>query len=772
MSASKIVKLDISKRSAEVSSILSRADGIANDLLNRLLRNMLDNADDTLFALADKAQTDQKQNAYFDAMRALRITRGDIETIFREQNNRHCADFLDGKISMPTTTATASLDDADSLSLVDDTALEESLAVTGMIEKSKNRLARDLYAIERRYQVLLDRPDLTLDAIPITPAPICHAFDTPVRALNAEIEIKLIIYKLFDRDVLTHLGNLYDKINALLISEGIMPVLRMANSNQNNNDSINAPPAPLPEGVINGQDGAGSGNASLAALRSLLNPQSGPQPGGGGGMGAGMMAAIPGFDMPAVDSPDIDGSALLDVISGLQRLDMSSSTVILKEKVARLSASGQLRSVDRDVICIVEMLFDYILEDPALPACARALIGRLQIPMIRLSLHDNTVFEDKQHPARRLINVMARSTVGLSDSESEDSPLIARIGKIVEHICQRFNEENLSIFADSLADFETFLADEDASAEEQENALLQQRQERERHAISVAWVNSEIASMIHGHCLPRPVFDIINGPWNQVMLEAYLDGGQDGQQWKECVRFVEILIDSVEPENGRFDSQRLGQIVPHIVRTLRSEFSRIDYPGDQLESLLQGLEAVHIAALKGKRQDDIGGVQIKKAMPDGEQGRAEDDPFSGLENFDIFADEGAPGADEEPAPSTTEFMQALFGGDIEEIVIGHEQEAVRPEIDDQAWAIVQGLRPGQWISMTGENGKQQRMKLAWKSDMIGETTFMNWRCKISADLGFNELAAKFRNGEAMLVESLPVFERAVDALMNSLQKHA
>ncbi len=762
MSASKIIKLDVSKRSAEVSSILSRADGIASDLLNRLLRNMLDNADDTLFALADKAQTDQKQNAYFDAMRALRITRGDIEAIFREQNNRHCADFLAGKITL-TGNPENSLDDADSLSLVDDTALEESLAVSGMIEKSKNRLARDLYAIERRYQVLLDRPDLTLDAIPITPAPVCHAFDTPVRALNAEIEIKLIIYKLFDRDVLTHLGTLYDKINALLINEGVMPVLRMANSNQNSNDdSISGPPAPLPEGVINSSNS--TGNASLAALRSLLNPQAGSDP------LASATAGFSGFSVPAADSsPEVDSSALLEVISGLQRLDMSSSAVVLKEKVARLSASGQLRSVDRDVICIVEMLFDYILEDPTLPACARALIGRLQIPMIRLSLHDNTVFEDKQHPARRLINIMARSTVGLADSDAEESPIIGEINTIVENICQRFNEENPSIFADSLNDFEGFLSADDASAEKEETALRQQLEERERYAISVAWVNSEIATMIHGHCLPRPVFEIINGPWSKVMLEAYLDAGQDGQQWKECTRFVEILIDSVEPENGRFDSQRLGHIVPHIVRTLRSEFSRIDYPEEDIELLLQGLEAVHIAALKGKRQQDIGGVHIKKARQDNDTPTDKDDPFSGLENFDIFDNDNTAN-DEEPAPSTTEFMQSLFGGDIEEIIIGCEQEPVRPEIDDQAWAIVQGLRPGQWISMSNE-GKQQRMKLAWKSDMIGETTFMNWRCKISADLGFNELARKFRNGEAMLLESLPVFERAVDALMNSLQKH-
>ncbi len=761
MPMNKVVKLDVESRPASAGPILAHIHTFAGEFLARLLRHMLDNADDTLFSLADKAQSDQRQNAYFDAMRALRITRGDIEAGFNERYRYHVETFLTENDTGQTTSAAPDGGStlADGLSLVDEQDLEASLALTGMVDKARNRLARELYAIERRYQAVLDRPDLGIDEIPIGPRMICQAFDRPMQTLSLEIEIQLIVYKLFDRDVMTHLTLLYDKVNAHFIGSGVLPVLRMAvASGRAEEDDIEAPPPPLPDEIVRGldQDPANVEAASagaFTALRALLQ-QAGPT--------VGVSPTGPAATVTATDN-----SALIEIVAGLQRLDMASSTVILREKVDDLEAHGELRQIDRDVICIVEMLFDYILEDPAVPADVRAQIGRLQIPLIRLALDDSQVFEDRQHPARRLINRMAHASVGIDESAEGPSPLLGRIEQIVDTICTRFDGRDIGIFTTLLDEFEDFLETQTPAVDEAEQQRLEAR---ERHALSEAWVGNTIAALIDGHCLPRPVFDIIEGPWKQVMLRAYLDGGEQATAWKEAQRFVEILIESVEPHSGGFDAQRLVRIIPEIVRTLRNELDAIDYPHDEAEALLKGLETVHLAALRGHSDEVIDGVEVHVA-PDPTQTVDMDAVFADLEGLDLFADEEGDTGDDGEVKDTTSLMRELFGGDVEEIVISSGAEPIAAEVEDEAWSTVLGLEAGQWLSIDDEEGRGQRMKLVWKSELTGECTFANWRGRITEELGFNDLARRLRSGQARVLDGLPIFERAFDAVMNSLRNH-
>lgn len=53
--------------------------------LARGLQELFDNADDTLFEMADKARNNFDQNIFFEAMRDLRLKRKNFERGFMEQ---------------------------------------------------------------------------------------------------------------------------------------------------------------------------------------------------------------------------------------------------------------------------------------------------------------------------------------------------------------------------------------------------------------------------------------------------------------------------------------------------------------------------------------------------------------------------------------------------------------------------------------------------------------------------------------------------------------
>jgi hypothetical protein len=107
--------------------------------------------DDTLFALADKAESNQLQSLFFDNMREIRKQRPQIERSYHQQIARNFSDFFSGQLKSAASTETL---DAEQLVLVQNEDYEESLQITTMVSRVKARCAQPLFALEQRLALL------------------------------------------------------------------------------------------------------------------------------------------------------------------------------------------------------------------------------------------------------------------------------------------------------------------------------------------------------------------------------------------------------------------------------------------------------------------------------------------------------------------------------------------------------------------------------------------------------------------------------------------
>jgi hypothetical protein len=82
-----------------------------------------------------------------------------------------------------------------------------------------------------------------------------------------------------------------------------------------------------------------------------------------------------------------------------------------REELIRAS-SGKL---DHMVIDVVGSLFDQILSDSRVPPQMARQIARLQLPVLRVALSDQTFFSTRRHPVRRFINRMASLACAFED---------------------------------------------------------------------------------------------------------------------------------------------------------------------------------------------------------------------------------------------------------------------------------------------------------------------------------------------------------------------
>src|SRR5207342_3710824 len=123
--------------------------------------------------------------------------------------------------------------------------------------------------------------------------------------------------------------------------------------------------------------------------------------------------------------------------------------------------ANQLESM---TIEMVAMLFDFIFETKDLPDGIKALLARLQIPVLKAAMLDGAFFAKKNHPSRLLVNALADAGRGWSPAMGTDDPLYSHIDAIVHRILDGFTDD-LEIFDEAREKLEKFLADEEKVAE-------------------------------------------------------------------------------------------------------------------------------------------------------------------------------------------------------------------------------------------------------------------------------------------------------------------
>ena len=91
---------------------------------------------------------------------------------------------------------------------------------------------------------------------------------------------------------------------------------------------------------------------------------------------------------------------------------------------------------------------------------------------------------------------------------------------------------------------------------------------------------------------------------------------------------------------------------------------------------------------------------------------------------------------------------------------------------DKYDVMVRQLKRGSWIEYRQEDGSNARAKLAWISPMKGLYLFTNRLGQRAMSISASGLAAKLREGRIQLIDSVPLMDRAVDALLSKLQNTA
>jgi hypothetical protein len=756
--------------SQEAVGLLRECREVTIRRLIAALVRMMGKVDDTLFELAEKAENNAIQSLYFDAMREVRLKRSSMEIGFKAQ-------LMEGfnreirKESESTESEQSFSPRMEDLGLVEHDALEESLAVSNMVSKINVSCKEEIGLLNRRIGFLLNDPELLRAKNPIGPEVACNAFREACGDVESGIKVKLIIMKLFDRYVVSEeMQPLYRDLNRLLIERGVLPELRHEVKRTGASRMRSAAgTAASAAGTFQDGDAAGEEDVFATLQQLLLRGVPGGQSGGiPGGI---VLGGIPGR---ASGTAGAGGAGIVSTLTLLQQgnselvaggmgtlnnADLVSGSVNVIRSIQSSGIAGNVGAVDGMIIDVVAMLFDYILDDADIPSGMKALIGRLQIPMLKVGMLDKSFFSRKAHPARRLLNVLAEAAVGWNGEQ--DQALYKKVDMVVQRVLAEF-ESDIALFAELLEDFEHFVAKEREKAQhhEAQSALMVQGKERLR--LAKQRVRIEVERRCYG-TLPKFVRQFLVSYWQNLLLVTLVKESDDSIAWKRALTTMDNLVWSLQPKASMVERDRLVNLLPSLLRVLREGMTLISMREDDFQAFLEQLANSHAAIVNAVPRE------AAAANDSGPEGLAGSDPLDELAGI---ADEDPEPVREDKAITTATIHRLVQSGDIdvEEITLVDEDDSPQAVVDDEFVERVRALQQGMWVEFTQDDGSALRAKLTWVSPVTGVYLFTNRQGLKACDKTLQGLAAELRRGSARVIDDAPLFERAVSSLIDGLRK--
>lgn len=757
-----------------------RQEAIAS--LEAALGAMCDGADDHLFDLSQKASVDE-QSLYFDAMRELRLQRASVTKHFLDG----VAGDFDALMPGGGSGGSALSLSLGELTLVDDDAMDVSVAVQGMVSKAAGTLAKDLDHLSQRFAKVLgvDRESLKL---PLHPEQVGRHFRAALDPLNLPVKARLILLKLFERKVFDALQDIIAAANQALARAGILPEIVSAKprpiQSASRASSRDGSPAAGEAGVAAGPGaGAGGGDAGSGVLQELLALARGLSGLGslGGSGGGGMvlppgMTAIPIAQLPAGQIPVmVNGQAMVGgvpvqsdvplqvmapvelaaMLTRLQQLQLPPpaaegrvlehvETVDVKGELSELLQEGAeapraLNAGDDDLITLLSMLFDFILEDRELQPEIRALVGRLQIPLLKVALLDKGFFGSEEHPARRLLNQLARAGVGWT-RESDDG-LYARMEEVVSAVINEFTD-NVALFARLEAGFSAFLAEREKRLAVMEARLRDREEGQAKADLAQQRVRQEIAARLAGKSLPAEALAVVNDGWHRVLNLTALREGTDSEAWAQRLKVLDVLVFCGRPPGGDEAREKQRNLAPRLLVSLRKGMAAEGLDAAKTEPLLAAL-ATCMNRLQAGEQAAL--VRVVADRP----------PAGGVA---ITA-----------APATGAVLRQVEGEAHIQLPAAAPEEAP-PQVDERWLETADRLSPGMWIEFAdAEHAVTVRGKIAARVRTQNKYVFVNARGFKVMEKTVAQVAEDLQSGKARLLGETALFDRALEGMIAQLK---
>lgn len=706
-----------------------------------------------LFALANDARDRLAQTRYLDLRAVILKSWSDFPLAFRQSFHK---DQNSGS------SLTMEISDFSGLELVDDDKLSENILVREFTARLSETCNEELYGLDHRMAALLEIEDVDKIDNPIGPSIVCQALADAALALCPEGEQRILLLRHVERLLHPVLPDIYREINRYLIETNVLPDLKRTyrRTTMQGQDGTAAPAAsagnqrsslPIEGDVF-------SALQKLVAARALetqsMSPPTPAQPGVSPGTPLGSSGNIA---MP------IDAAALSQAFfASLEnfRPEKNNSMVNQIHVIRTSEAVNQVSHLEAVTIDIVAMLFDFIFNDKNIPNGVKALVGRLQIPVLKVAMLDQSFFANRAHPARRFLDEISAICLRWGGNIDQQDPFFITLESLIERIQNEF-ECDIEIFSRALEELHAFVNQHDCEEEETVKVVADVAVRREREANAWEQANNAVrlASL---ETMPQVIADFFREQWVQVLQKIALAESKESPAWMDAIKLMSELAQSVVPKKKPEERMALISALPPMLLRINRGLDLINPEKSARRPFFDALVALHTAALKGEPLSQASAAApVAKTQPAQSQATPPQTRIEQESSPATVADTSSPEGD-------LLITRSIANGvEVEEVTLVGAKPVWRADDRDVARQIAE-LKRGDWVEFVQEDGSSARERLTWISPQRHILVFSNHRAAKAISIAPDALARMVRENQARLVSEAPLFERAISGVLETL----
>jgi hypothetical protein len=335
--------------------------------------------------------------------------------------------------------------------------------------------------------------------------------------------------------------------------------------------------------------------------------------------------------------------------------------------------------------------------------------------VLKAALLDQDFFFQDAHPARRLIDLLTRSSLGWDQQKGRDDPLYQAIQRNITRVQQEFNEQ-VSVFSDVVSDLESFMQEEEAAATEAlapkiGSALKQEKigqaTKAAKHEVALRIGTGEVVAFVEG---------FLEKKWVPVLTLAYSIKDEKPDAVENAIKTMDDLVWSVKPKITATERKELVARLPGMLAALNQWLNLLKWEDAERLQFFAELAECHASIVRAplelspQRQLEIAMDVAKQAAERRLQKRASQAP--------------------EPAP-------------------------------DAADRQVKQLERGVWMEFSNADGTPNRVRLAWVSPLQTLYIFSTRDRKEAFSLSAENLALALRQEQAKVLSTDPLVGRAL-----------
>lgn len=448
--------------------LLTECNQLFESVLDPVMTSFMDRIVDNLFEASSQTKNTMELNTYYDALK-----------IINQRKDYMCETFHDEAMKIVKNFSPVSQEpesdvdnyDIDTLAIVENDAFDDWLADTTTVDSIESRCRTVLNEIIKRLSIVYDT-EIKKENNPYGPGIFTKAFHKATYALDMKHNINMVFYDVFKDILLFNLNEFYLNLNKLLKDNDVLPVINHKLSKPVIKDHQSNKPGALDTDTATGKSDKVSNKTTenaqatvskhedntlnlyelVGELRTLQQQISalGGRPERSSENPENISGNIPGPETsPATAQQALQPYTPDEIVGVLSQLRQKKTGKEIDYKTAILtaleksSASAGEKSIgvrENRIMDVAGNIFQSMIDDLQVSDKVRDWIKELELPVLSMALVDDTVFTNRNHIVRDVINKIAQLEVLAGETEQKNLPIIKRaIDWIIELVNTEFN---------------------------------------------------------------------------------------------------------------------------------------------------------------------------------------------------------------------------------------------------------------------------------------------------------------------------------------------